>query len=124
MQALSRLGPTALFTTLVLALVGALFNNEYAFYTSWGDLLGDPPEDTPRHPVIVAMRGLPGSPESYNKLDHFYTRLDKAVSDRRIAAPIVVVPQLNRTPDNDRSASTTRTACRPRRGSPRRCRRG
>ena len=49
MQALSRLGLTALFTTLVLALVGALFNNEYAFYTSWGDLLGDSPEDTPRH---------------------------------------------------------------------------
>ncbi|WP_074040901.1 alpha/beta hydrolase [Dermacoccus nishinomiyaensis] len=176
MQALSRLGLTALFTTL--ALVGALFNNEYAFYTSWGDLLGDSPEDTPRHygaptpapaldqqapsasatptapttpqalpalpqpgqrlqkyeipgpknaegrptasrkvyvqlpvgydphsatrhPVIVAMHGLPGSPESYSKLDHFYTRLDKAVSDRRVAAPIVVVPQLNRTPDDD-----------------------
>ena len=49
MQALSRLGLTALFTTLVLALVGALFNNEYAFYTSWGDLLGDSPADTPRH---------------------------------------------------------------------------
>lgn len=196
MQALSRLGLTALFTTLVLALVGALFNNEYAFYTSWGDLLGSSAEDTPqhygaspaetksaalaqagasarqadtrpatsaspspsavttspvspgqlpalpspgarlqkydipgparpddrpsaarkvyvrlpegydphaarRHPVIVAMHGLPGTPESYSKLDHFYTRLDRAVADGRIAAPIVVVPQLNRTPDDD-----------------------
>ncbi|MBO1757060.1 hypothetical protein J4Z35_00525 [Dermacoccus sp. NHGro5] len=33
------------------------------------------------------------------------TRVDRAVSDRRIAAPIVVVPQLNRTLDDDTECS-------------------
>lgn len=165
-QMASRGGMTVLFTSALVALIAALLNNEYAFYTSWGDLLGSPAPDHPAHygaqprssvsvtadqrsrpgrdaagltplpdlpapgqrlqkytmrvpgssvdhkvfvrlpagydahsattyPVVLALHGYPGSPESYDRLGKFYDKVDAAVRAGAMKAPIVVVPQLN-----------------------------
>lgn len=164
----SRAAIAVLLNLTVLGAVGALLNNEYAFYSSWGDLLGAPPEATPQqygapaseagavasatanghphtaspqalptlaepgkrlqkyeidppvggkhqekrkvyvylpkdydatkattYPVILALHGLPGRPDSYGKLGDFYAKVDAAVTSGRLRAPIVVIPQLN-----------------------------
>lgn len=164
----SRAAIAVLLNLTVLGAVGALLNNEYAFYSSWGDLLGAPPEATPQeygapaseanavasatasaqphaaspqalpalaepgkrlqkyeidppaggkhkekrkvyvylpkdydaakattYPVILALHGLPGGPDSYGKLGDFYAKVDAAVAAGRLRAPIVVIPQLN-----------------------------
>lgn len=162
----ARGGVSVLFTLAVLALIGALLNNEYAFYSSWGDLLGSSEPDKPVHygattastalvtakregrdtrasvpvrpqpalpspgqrlqkytvrvpgshvkhkvfvrlpagydpeaatsyPVILALHGYPGGPESYNRVGRFYDKVDAAVAAGAMRAPIIVVPQLN-----------------------------
>ena len=154
-----------LFAVLVLATCAAALNNQYAFYTSWSDLLGGsespaeqsqhgarpadslshpvPPSQTasstsshgksdlkrdgrfaianvdgkksgmkhqhvrvylPKgydphrkggYPVIIAMHGFPGSAESFRGVDDYYKTIDQAVESGRMAAPIVVIPNIN-----------------------------
>lgn len=172
LQMAARGAMSVLFTLAVLSLIGALLNNEYAFYTSWSDLLGSPEPAKPAHygatpsatalvtaksqsrhpgdstpfrpqpalpspgqrlqkytvrvpgsnvqhkvyvhlpagydpaaatayPVLLALHGYPGSPDSYNKLGRFYDKVDAAVAGRAMRAPIVVVPQLNASANAD-----------------------
>lgn len=46
------------------------------------------------YPVIIAMHGIPGSPEGWTDKLKLGEYVDKAVANKEIAAPIVVVPQL------------------------------
>lgn len=54
---MARGGLTLTFTALVLALVAALFNNEYAFYSSWSDLVGAPTKESQVHYGSTAAFG-------------------------------------------------------------------
>lgn len=148
-------------TVFVLATVAAVLNRQYAFYTSWSDLLGgtesaasqsqygshaadalaQPTRSQPAamtgkllsvpagerfvvrqvtgkqskmnqrvkvfvpkgysptkpggYPVIVALHGFPGNTESFKAVGDFYGSIDRAVANRQMTAPIVVVPNIN-----------------------------
>lgn len=47
------------------------------------------------HPVIVALHGSPGSPSSWMGPMGYGQNVDAAVAGRHLAAPVVVMPQVN-----------------------------
>lgn len=56
---------------------------------------GYDPNSTKVYPVIEALHGYPGTPESLINYIGFEKAVDHAVAAHKMAAPIVVIPQIN-----------------------------
>lgn len=169
-QMTSRGVLAALLCFLVPAWAGAELNDQYAFYVSWSDLIGEPtvtvdahngataaeaaaakvrgqgfsgmaapatypalpskgsrlqiytvtgeisgfhnqvvvylpqdydPNSASKYPVIMALHGFPGGPTMFKYIQGFFSSIDQAVAEHKMAAPIVVMPQINSPTDLD-----------------------
>ena len=67
------------------------FRNEVLVYLP----AGYDPRAQRTYPVLLALHGFPGHPEVFEHLDDFLGTVDRAVATRTMAAPIVVVPEIN-----------------------------
>ncbi|NHN56804.1 esterase family protein [Calidifontibacter sp. DB0510] len=62
---------------------------------------GYDPKQRRTYPVILALHGFPGHPQSLFAGVHFDRQVDAAVAMHKLAAPIVVVPEINSPADVD-----------------------